>query len=185
MNKNFIGGAIVIALLALLVGTVVFAGRSPTGASAASSGSGSYDGYDSYEAMMQAHHGGSASAGASEDGCGGVSTGTGAASFAGEMAPYGLTYDDAGYQELLKAEKSITLTAAQTSTIVGLDILLPCCGVQSLQAKDNCQCGHHVAMFGLAKMLAKEGYSRDQIQDELNKWKEVFYPGGATGTGGC
>lgn len=184
MNKNVLGGAIVVVLLALLVGTVVFAGRSPTGQ--ASAGQGDYDGYDSYEAMMQAHHGGGAStAGASEDGCGGVSTGTGKASFAGEMSPYGITYDDAGYQQLLAAEKSITLNAAQTKTIVGLDILLPCCGVATLQAKDNCQCGHHVAMFGLAKMLATQGYSRDQIQDELDKWKEVFYPGGATGTGGC
>ena len=200
MNKNIIGGVIVVALLAMLVGTVVFAGKSSSATGMAADGFASEDemmaahhpeqasgmsneGFSSQEEMMEAHHGGNAAA--SEDGCGGVASGTASASFAGETSAYGITYDDAGYKQLLAADSSVKLTAEQTKNIVGLNILLPCCGVATLQAKDNCQCGHHVAMSGLAKMLTTKEYSRDQIQVELNKWKEVFYPGGASGTGGC
>lgn len=148
-------------------------------------GSGPYQGYNTYEEMMAAHHGPQAAKG-SEDGCGGVASGTGAkAEFAGTTSAYGITYDDAGYQTLLKAAKDVKLDTAGTNTIVDLDILLPCCGVKQLKASGNCECGHHIAMFGLAKTLAKQGYERAAIQDELNKWKQIFYPGGGSGDAGA
>ncbi|MBI4150533.1 hypothetical protein HY492_00230 [Candidatus Woesearchaeota archaeon] len=201
MNKNIVGGIIVIGLLALLIGTVVFAGRSSSATGMATDGFASEDemmaahhpeqssgmsneGFSSQEEMMEAHHGGSAGA---SDGCGGVpASHDGVSATDGEPSSYGITYDSKGYDQLLKAAQSITLNAAQTKTIVGLNILLPCCGVSTLQAKDNCPCGHHVAMFGLAKMLATKGYERADIQTELNRWKTIFYPGGVdSGAGGC
>lgn len=144
----------------------------------------SSEGFSSYEEMMAAHHpaGGS---GSDSPGCGGVD-GSGQNPYAGQTSEYGLSYDDAGYQKLLGDAKSINLDSAQTKLIVGLNIELPCCGVKTLQASGNCECGHHQAMFGLAKRLASNGYDREQIQSELNKWKQVFYPAGAGGsTGGC
>ncbi len=213
-NRKLIGIGISVALFAALIFTFVWAAKGTTGATASSGmsadgfssqeemmkahhpdqvastaatpGNGPYQGYNTYEEMMKAHHGSSSGASGSEDGCGGVASGTGAkADFAGTKSDYGITYDDAGYQQLLGMAKSISPTKDQEKLFVGLDILLPCCGVKTLQASDNCECGHHVAMFGLAKMLAQKDYSREQIQSELNKWKQVFYPGGASGTGGC
>lgn len=151
---------------------------------------GSFQGYNSYEEMMEAHHpkGGQAkegqamSGGEDNPGCGGVTNAS------TEVSSYGLTYNDAGYQELLSDAKRVTLTPDQGKNIVGLNVEIPCCGVKTLQASGNCECGHHVALFGLAKRLALQGYTRDVIQLEIGKWKNVFYPGGieAKGnTGGC
>lgn len=208
-NRKLIGMGIAAALFAALAFTIVWAAKGTAGAASSDAmsmdgfssqeemmaahhpdqaatkpGNGPYQGYNTYEEMMEAHHGSGASA-SSEDGCGGVASGTGKAEFAGQTSDYGITYDDAGYEQLLGMAKSINPTKEQEKVFVGLDILLPCCGVKLLQASNNCECGHHVAMFGLAKMLAQKDYSREQIQDELNKWKQVFYPGGASGTGGC
>ncbi len=187
-NSKAIGIGIVIGLLVALGFTIVYTGKTSGTTGAATAGSGmSTEEFSSYEEMMAAHHPGQAASAQSEDGCGGVASGTGAkASFAGTLSEYGLAYDDTGYQQLLTAAKNVQLTPAQTNLIVGLDIRIPCCEVTTLQATDNCECGHHVAMYGLAKLLASKGYERDTIQSELNKWKEVFYPGGGSGnTGGC
>ncbi|GEM_PF-5585294 len=185
-------GIVLVSLLVLSLGLLVYSSRGVSNsgvtgaASAPTSASNNNQGFSSYAEMMKAHHGSAASSSAGSDGesCGGVASGDAKASFAGTMSEYSITYDDAGYQKLLQAEKAVPLGNAKKVT--GLNILLPCCGVSSLQASDNCQCGHHVAMFGLAKLLDSKGYSREAIQVELNKWKEVFYPGGASSsTGGC
>lgn len=102
------------------------------------------------------------------------------------MTDYGISMDKNGYEVLLGYDNSITLNANQMKNYVGLNIALPCCGVKTLIAKGNCQCGHHVAMSGLAKFLAQKGYTKDQIQVELDKWKLVFYPQNKAGnTGAC
>lgn len=94
--------------------------------------------------------------------------------------------DSQGYQELLNYEKTITLTSEQNKQITGLNIELPCCGFQKIQASGNCACGHHLALYGLAKYMISNGYDRTQIQNEIDRWKLVFYPeSGSENMGGC
>ena len=107
-----------------------------------------------------------------------------------QNAPLGqgvVEFSDAGYQKLLEYDKS-TLTDNQLKSFVGLDVELPCCGFQKLQASGNCQCGHHVAMSGLAKHMIQENYTAEQVQTELNKWKKFFFPDSTASSGnagGC
>lgn len=104
----------------------------------------------------------------------------------GATSDYGISLDNQGYQKLLEYENSITLTKEQNSQIVGLDINMSCCGVQKILPAGNCACGHHLALHGLAKYLVTNGFDRNQIQNEINKWKEVFYPESGNGNmGGC
>ncbi|MBS3051936.1 MAG: hypothetical protein J4428_01005 [Candidatus Aenigmarchaeota archaeon] len=94
--------------------------------------------------------------------------------------------DNGGYEKLLEYEETISLTPEQNKQIVGLDINLPCCGVQKIQAAGNCGCGHHLALHGLAKYMITNGYDRNEIQNEIDKWKTVFYPESGSGSmGGC
>lgn len=202
MNADkVIGITVMLVLLGGLVFTVVWAGRpSVTGAAVQKPAAGgmSTDGFSSYDEMMRAHHpgqagaasadpmaghhGGAAASGNDGPACGGVS----GSNATGEKTEYGVTVDDAGYQQLLQAAQAVPLTPAMEKLVVGLNVELPCCGFKQLQAKDNCQCGHHIAMFGLAKLMASKGYGRDQIQSELDRWKKLFYPNGAEGaTGEC
>ncbi len=187
MNKNnkidmkLVSVAIISALLGILavVGYQLY--TTPiTGRVTASGGN---QGFSSYEEMMQAHHGGQAQ---QETGCG-MESGPSASEFAtGELTDYGVTLDNKGYEQLLDFDDTITLTAEQQNRIVGLDIQIPCCGFQKIQASGNCECGHHIAMVGLAKLLAQKGYDRTSIQTELDVWKNIFYPNGAeSGAGAC
>ncbi len=99
--------------------------------------------------------------------------------------------DERGYQMLVQADSQIQLSDEQMKNYVGLNAYIPCCGFQTLQAQGNCQCGHHVALSGLAKYMASQGYTREQIQAEMDNWKVVFYPEMANepssggGLGGC
>lgn len=146
---------------------------------------GDYQGFSSYEEMMEAHHGGS-EASTGVGGCGQETAPHDSAIVGtGEKSDYGITYDQAGYNLLLGYAKSVNLNSAQTKKIVGLNAEIPCCGFKILQAEGNCECGHHVALYGLAKLLASKDYSRENIQMEMDKWKQIFYPNGNPGTGGC
>ncbi len=177
MDKNLI----IVAIVSALVGVIAFVGYQAL-ASPKTTGYASYQGFSSYEEMMQAHHGGS---GSGMDSCG--MSGTAQSEFAtGELTDYGVTLDTMGYQKLLNYESSIKLSAAQQNAIVGLDVQMPCCGFQVLQASGNCGCGHHIALSGLAKLLASKGYERSEIQGEIDVWKNIFYPNGAdSGAGAC
>lgn len=193
-NKT-IGVVIIVLLVAVLIVSIVgVQQRSVTGAVASGATGGmSTGGFSSYDEMMKAHHGGSSASqqSSSSAGCGGVPQQTdmnsGVAVTNGEKTKYGLTYDNAGYEKLVEAAKTIQLTQEQTQKIVGLDAQIPCCGFKDLQASGNCECGHHQALYGLAKILASKDYSRSEIQSEMNKWKTIFYPnsGGSSNTGAC
>lgn len=179
-----------VAIAGLLVFSGMLIGKSnstPTGAATTSmSSSGmSSEGFSSTEEMMEAHHGKQSAS--SSGGCGGVAeSSSSTAEFIGQESEYGVTYDDEGYAKLVEAVTTIELSTEQTKTIVGLDVQLSCCGFKTLQESGNCQCGHHVALYGLAKLMTSKGYDSDQIQIEIDKWKEVFFPNnGAGNTGGC
>jgi len=197
-GNKAIGVVVVFGLLIALSFTIIYAGRglgsiAGTGAAivnanTADASDHNMDGFSSYDEMMKAHHPDQAAGGSADGGCGGVPTGGHDSPVvgSGEMSSYGITYDNAGYEKLLEAAKTVNLDKEQTKQIVGRNIELSCCGVKTLQARGNCECGHHVALFGLAKLLASKGYAANDIQSEIDKWKLVFFPEGGSGnTGGC
>lgn len=173
MNKWISVAAI--AVMVVAVGAIAWSLYGP-GVTGRATG---YSGYSSYEEMMAAHHGGGG-----QGGCG-MDSGVQASAATGELTSYGITMDSAGYEQLLDFAANTTLTAEQMRTIVGLNVLLPCCGFAKLQATDNCECGHHVALFGLAKLLASKGWNKAAIQTEIDSWKVLFFPEGGAGPGGC
>ncbi len=58
-----------------------------------------------------------------------------------------------------------------------------CCGARAIIFSDGqpaCGCAHSYAMRGLTKHLIKnhgKEYTDDQIQEEVGKWKALFFPG--------
>lgn len=109
--------------------------------------------------------------------------GVGASSFSssasGGVGPYSkLSMNGQGYNQLLQWDSSIILTAAEKSQYAGFDVLIPCCAFRMTTENetDDCRCGHHVAFAGLIKYGITHGWSRQQIQEEINAWKPVFYP---------
>lgn len=103
---------------------------------------------------------------------------TGVTSASGNGVITKLSLDTAGYNQLLEYDKTITLTDAQKKNYAGFDVLIPCCGFQLTSQDENndCRCGHHIALAGLIKWGLTNGKSRDQIQQEINQWKPVFFP---------
>lgn len=97
----------------------------------------------------------------------------------------GVPFTQAGYNQLLGYDKSINLDSTQMKSYVGLDVEMPCCGFKTLQAAGNCGCGHHMALSGLAKLMISNGYSQDQVQNEINSWKDVFFGNNVVDMGGC
>ncbi|MEK6875015.1 MAG: hypothetical protein AABX52_04680 [Nanoarchaeota archaeon] len=185
-NKKIIGIVVLLFLVGSLIFTVIWAGRQEASDAVVlktqqgNAGDMSTEGFSSNEEMMKTHH--PKLSEMDGPGCGGIDD----AKATGEMTEYGITMDTAGYDQLLKDAKEIIPTLAQERIFVGLDVELPCCGVKQLQAKDNCECGHHVAMFGLAKLMTTKGYNSSQIQQELELWKKIFYPQGTqSATGAC
>ncbi|MBI4896419.1 MAG: hypothetical protein HY832_02625 [Candidatus Aenigmarchaeota archaeon] len=178
MEKNIISAAIIV----LLLGTVGVIGVQLYGSKVTGyvTSPDPNQGFSSYDEMMAAHHG----SGASGDACGFVGE-SNVTVMDGEELPYGITFDTNGYEKLLSFDSSISMSGVQ-QTVVGLDIELPCCDFKLIEPAGNCDCGHHVALVGLAKMLATKGYSKTDIQAEIVKWKGLFYPNGtASAAGGC
>lgn len=177
-------------VIAVLSGALfwVLTEKSVTGSALApsSANAGDYEGYGSYEEMMAAHHGGSGGEPSHEGlgGCGGESGST-TTSKPGNKTSYGLTYDNAGYEQLIGYASSIKLSADQKKTITGLNVQMPCCGYAQLDPDNNCGCGHHIASLGLANLLVSKGWSKNAMQTEMNKWIELFYPESGGNMGGC
>jgi len=89
-----------------------------------------------------------------------------------------LSLNTDGYNQLLEYDKTIILTDSEKKNYAGFNVRLPCCGFQLTTEDENndCRCGHHLAFAGLIKKLIKDGFTRDQIQEEINQWKPIFYP---------
>lgn len=89
-----------------------------------------------------------------------------------------LPLNSQGYQQTIEWDRTIQETPALQKQIAGFDVLIPCCGFQLTSADPNqdCQCGHHLAMRGIIKYGLTNGWTRNQIQQELNQWKPIYYP---------
>jgi len=89
-----------------------------------------------------------------------------------------LPLNNEGYQQTVEWDRTIQETTDLQKQIAGFDVLIPCCGFQLTSADPNqdCQCGHHLAMRGIIKYGLTHGWTRDQIQQEINQWKPIYYP---------
>jgi hypothetical protein len=111
----------------------------------------------------------------------------------GSLLPYGVTFDNAGYEKLLGYYNTITLnslTAEQKQRFIRIGTrdrtgCGPCCGIGNGPGIDTngntrCGCGHNLALIGLMKHFVKnygDAYTDDQIFGEIVKWKKLFFPG--------
>ncbi len=165
MVENKITGILVVSILFLvLIATVLWINKSSVGqntiVSPATASSGPVMGFSSNEEMMKAHHGTSAAPSNAVGDCGAPTSHDlpSSAQQTGPMTEYGLSLDAAGYQQLIQMKNKITLSQSQLKEFVGLDVSISCCGFKTLQATGNCECGHHVALESLSKLLASKDY---------------------------
>jgi hypothetical protein len=96
----------------------------------------------------------------------------------GTATEYGVLFSSEGYQALLSWHSQYQVSAEAAGSFEALDVSLPCCGFEHPLADEskNCGCGHHQALYGLAKRLLSTGYGGDQVQAEVTRWAAYFFP---------
>ncbi len=89
----------------------------------------------------------------------------------------GLKFSSNDYDTLVVAS-NMAMTDDEMKNFAGFDVTMACCGFTSTVEtfSDNCQCGHHLASYGLIKKMIKAGESRDKIQSEVSRWINYFFP---------
>ncbi len=96
----------------------------------------------------------------------------------GSPTDYGLRFTPEGYEILRDWNDGIRPDRRWADDYERLDIQLPCCGALHPfedEAK-NCGCGHHQAMYGLAKRLLRNGTRPAAVQDEISRWRAYLFP---------
>lgn len=96
----------------------------------------------------------------------------------GSDAGYGVTFSKAGYDQLVAWYGQYPVNPAWAADYEALDITLSCCDASHPYADEtkNCGCGHHQALYGLAKKLLTEGQGRAAVQAEIGRWKAYTFP---------
>ena len=96
----------------------------------------------------------------------------------GAATGYGVAFSKAGYDTLVAWKDQYPVNPAWAADYEALDITLSCCDVAHPFAdeKKNCACGHHQALYGLAKKLLTDGLGRDAAQSEVRRWTAYMYP---------
>lgn len=91
---------------------------------------------------------------------------------------YGPLFDSEGYETLRQWNQDIRPEKTWADDYVRLDITLPCCGVARPVEDEtqNCGCGHHQAVYGLAKRLLDTGSTATAAQAEINRWRAFMFP---------
>ena len=112
----------------------------------------------------------------------------------------GVSYDDVSVNDPQRADavirklsvfdQQITLSGTDLGRYINIGYRLNngiaceyCCGARSVifeTGEPACGCAHSYAMRGLAKYLVKNHrseYTDEQIQAEMGKWKDLFFPG--------
>ena len=97
---------------------------------------------------------------------------------------------DATIQTLGNLDQQITLSGKDKDRYINILYTMNkgisceyCCGARAIIFSDGqaaCGCAHSYAMRGLTKyLLTKHGkeYTDEQIQEEVGKWKALFFPG--------
>lgn len=91
---------------------------------------------------------------------------------------YGVAFNAAGYETMLTWKDRYSVHPSQASDFEALNVTLPCCAFNTPSADEskNCGCGHHQAVYGLAKKLLADGYSRAETQTEIAQWVAYLFP---------
>lgn len=104
----------------------------------------------------------------------------------GSATGYGLTFSNNGIKTLVGYASSIELSGDEQTRYVSIgnqpDTACEyCCGIGERGALTQdgriaCGCEHNIAITGLIRYLIKEGYSDEEILQEIQKWKSYFFP---------
>jgi hypothetical protein len=91
---------------------------------------------------------------------------------------YGPDFSAQGYQVLIEWNETIRPVRRWAADYVRLDVTLPCCGAEHpfTDESENCACGHHKAMYGLAKRLLSTGHQPAAVQGEVVRWRAYLFP---------
>lgn len=105
----------------------------------------------------------------------------------GSPTDYGLTFSEQGLQTLVDYQL-ISLTGEDQQRYIKIgsspDTACEyCCGIGERGAlRDDgniaCGCAHNIALAGLIKFLIQQGYTDEQILEEIQRWKAYFFPRG-------
>jgi hypothetical protein len=106
----------------------------------------------------------------------------------GAQTDYGITFSNEGLQTLVGHQRSISLSGEDQQRYIKIGTSPDtaceyCCGIGERGAlRDDgniaCGCAHNIALAGLIKYLIQQGYTDEQILDEIQKWKAYFFPRG-------
>ena len=89
----------------------------------------------------------------------------------------GVKFNKDGYDKLVN-DSEIALDSEQMKDFANVNVLMPCCGYKNTveNYSDNCQCGHHLASYGLIKNMVADEIPRPGIQREIFYWVSYFFP---------
>lgn len=88
-------------------------------------------------------------------------------------------FNEDGYKKLLVIGQAVGADKdLYENKLAGLDVWIPCCDFRYMATdpSQNCQCGHHVALYGAAKFLALKNLPKADIQKGIDKWRAYFFP---------
>jgi len=96
----------------------------------------------------------------------------------GAHTGYGPTFSTEGYETLRRWNASLRPLPSWSADYERLDIRLPCCEARHpyRDESQNCGCGHHQALYGLAKRLLHDGEPRSHAQAEIARWRAFMFP---------
>ncbi len=96
----------------------------------------------------------------------------------GSSTGYGPSFAPEGYELLRQWNVGIRPENVWADDYIRLDIALPCCGAARPYADEakNCGCGHHQALYGLAKRLLRAGSYPTMVQAEIGRWRAFMFP---------
>ena len=95
----------------------------------------------------------------------------------GSNSALGLKFTSKDYKSLLN-EAEMPMSAEEMQDFAGIDVTMPCCAFAKTVANFsiNCQCGHHLATYGVIKKMVKASIPRQRIQLETKRWISYFFP---------
>jgi len=96
----------------------------------------------------------------------------------GSATGYGPSFTAEGYELLRQWNVGIRPKNVWADDYARLDIGLPCCSAAHPYADEakNCGCGHHQALYGLAKRLLRAGSRPTMVQGEIGRWRAFMFP---------
>lgn len=95
----------------------------------------------------------------------------------GSTSILGLKFTKSDYQSLVTAS-NMPMTTDEMNAFAGMDVSMPCCGFEATLPDfgENCQCGHHLATYGVIKKMVKAAIPHQRIQIEVRRWVNYFFP---------